>query len=66
MWDKDTEQFIYSDTISFRPFMKRNQYMTWDNKEKTFSAESILVAFGEAFDTLGTTKCMSLLRTGLT
>ena len=32
--------------------------MTWDNKEKTFSAESILVAFGEeAFDTLGTTKC---------
>ena len=58
VWDKDTEQFIYAPTISFRPFMKRNQYMTWDNKEKTFSAESILVAFGEeAFDTLGTTKC---------
>jgi len=58
VWDKDTEQFIYSSTVSFRPFMKRNQYMTWDNKEKTFSAESILVAFGEeAFDTLGTTKC---------
>ena len=58
VWDKDTEQFIYSDTISFRPFMKRNQYMTYDNKTKKFSAESILVAFGEeAFDTLGTTKC---------
>lgn len=58
VWDKDTEQFVYADKISFRPFMKRQQYMTWDNKEKTFSAESILVAFGEeAFDTLGTTKC---------
>jgi hypothetical protein len=58
VWDKDTEQFVYAPTVSFRPFMKRQQYMTWDNKEKTFSAESILVKYGEeAFDTSGTTKC---------
>ena len=57
VWDKDTEQFIYSDTIFFQTLMKRNQYMTYDNKTKKFSAESILVAFGEeAFDTLGTTQ----------
>jgi len=58
IWDKDTEQFVYAPTISFRPFMKRQQYMTWDIKESKFANESILVAFGEeAFDTKGTTKC---------
>tara|TARA_S200002703_G_C3799168_1_gene246917 strand:- start:2980 stop:3804 length:825 start_codon:yes stop_codon:yes gene_type:complete len=58
IWDKDTEQFVYAPTVSFRPFMKRQQYMTWDVKENNFSNESILVAYGEeAFDTRGTTKC---------
>tara|TARA_E500000178_G_C16993171_1_gene741826 strand:+ start:861 stop:1688 length:828 start_codon:yes stop_codon:yes gene_type:complete len=58
VWDKDTEQFIYAPSVSLRPFIKRNQYMTWSNKDRNFSAESILISFGEeAFDTLGTTKC---------
>ena len=47
VWDKDTEQFVYAPPISFRPFMKRQQYMTWDNKDKTFLEDSEPRSFTE-------------------
>jgi hypothetical protein len=57
-------QFVYADTLSFRPFARMYTYSLWDPEENRFISQSIQSqSLGDRFpDSAGTERCGRLLK----